>query len=210
MVELVSSYFPKLSEDQLDKLSALIPLYAEWNEQINVVSRKDIENLEERHILHSLLLAKFITFNANASVLDLGCGGGFPGIPLAILFPETQFFLIDARAKKIKVVEAIATELGLDNISYAHGRVEEIKGVKFDFVITRAVAKLEVLMSWCRKLISKKHSHPMPNGLIALKGGDLAEEIAALGKQDYVEEHKASKYFSEPFFEEKSIVYVQG
>ncbi len=210
MVELVSSYFPKLTDQQLEQLSALIPLYKEWNEQINVVSRKDIDNLEERHILHSLLIAKFIRFNANATILDLGCGGGFPGIPLAILFPDTQFFLIDARAKKIKVVEAIAKSLGLTNISYAHGRVEEIKGVKFDFVITRAVAKLEVLMTWCRKLISKSHKHPMPNGLIALKGGDLAEEIAALGKGDYVEEHKASKYFAEPFFEEKSVIYVQG
>ena len=206
-------YFPALTEDQVHLLHQLQPLYAEWNSKINVVSRQDVENLNERHVLHSLCIAHTFQFNPGAHVLDLGTGGGFPGIPLAIMFPETKFTLVDSIGKKIKVVEEVSAALGLTNIRAVNGRAESLKMAgKFDFVITRAVAQLTQLMDWCHFLISKKHTHAYPNGLIALKGGDIAGEVKALpGKSNkYVEVMPIREFIPLEFFTEKYVVYVQG
>jgi len=208
-ISLLLKYFPNLTENQKKQFTELLPLYVEWNSQINVISRKDIDNLMERHILHSLMIAKYISFVPKAEVLDLGCGGGFPGIPLAILFPETNWHLIDARSKKIIVVKAVIESLGLKNAKASHGRAEELKS-RYDFVVTRAVAKSEKLMEWSRKLIKEKQVHSIPNGLIALKGGNLKEELEQLPKWEYTEVHPASKYYEEEFFAEKNLVYIQG
>ncbi len=212
-MELIKKYFPNLSAEQLAQFEQLEPLYSEWNEKINVVSRQDIENLNERHVLHSLAIARIIGFSPEAHILDLGTGGGFPGIPLAILFPETQFTLVDATGKKIKVVQEVATALGLKNVTAIHSRVEDLKMLgQFDFVLTRGVASLDKLLIWARKFIKKKHQHALPNGIIALKGGDLRAEIKALpGKgKNYTDIFPIREFFSEEFFEEKSVVYVQG
>lgn len=208
-MDLIKQYFPHLQSEQLLQFEALVPLYEEWNAKINVVSRKDIENLAIRHILHSLLVPKFVSFKSGATILDLGCGGGFPGIPLAIFYPDVTFDLIDARSKKIIVVNAIKDELQLKNVKAIHGRAEELKS-RYDFVVTRAVAKADKLVLWSRKLIKHKQVHSMPNGIIALKGGNLKEELGLLEKWEYTELHPASKYFKEPFFEEKNLLYIQG
>lgn len=210
---LLQTYFPELNAEQLAQFQQLVPLYTEWNSRINVVSRQDIENLEERHILHSLAIAKVFRFKAGASVLDLGTGGGFPGIPLAICFPEVRFTLVDGTGKKIRVVQEIADALGLKNVTALHARVEELKMAgQFDFVVSRAVTSLSQLMDWSYKLLKKKHIHAYPNGVIALKGGDLRPEIKALpGKAEtYTEVFPISAFFKEPGFEEKFVVYVQG
>ncbi|MBK7937111.1 MAG: 16S rRNA (guanine(527)-N(7))-methyltransferase RsmG [Lewinellaceae bacterium] len=210
---LLQRYFPELTAEQLAQFQQLVPLYTEWNSRINVVSRQDIENLEERHILHSLAIAKVFRFKAGASVLDLGTGGGFPGIPLAICFPEVRFTLVDGTGKKIRVVQEIADALGLKNVTALHARVEELKMAgQFDFVVSRAVTSLGQLMDWSYKLLKKKHIHAYPNGVIALKGGDLRPEIKALpGKAEtYTEVFPISAFFKEPGFEEKFVVYVQG
>ncbi|MEZ4918821.1 MAG: 16S rRNA (guanine(527)-N(7))-methyltransferase RsmG [Saprospiraceae bacterium] len=212
-MELIKKYFPDLTEEMLDQLGQLPELYKEWNSKINVISRTDIENLEERHILHSLVIALIIDFKPGAKVLDLGTGGGFPGIPLAIIFPETKFRLIDGTGKKIRVVQEICAALGLTNVEATQIRAEELKPAKsFDFVVTRAVATLDKLLPWCQRLLHDKHSHIYPNGIFALKGGNLRAEIKSLpGKgSDYVEVFPISDFFEEEFFEEKSIVYVQG
>lgn len=212
-MELIQKYFPKLSAAQLAQFDQLEPLYREWNDKINVVSRQDIDNLNERHVLHSLAIARVIGFSPEANILDLGTGGGFPGIPLAIFFPETQFTLVDATGKKIKVVQEIATALGLKNVTAIHARVEDLKMLgQFDFVLTRGVATLDKLLIWARKFIKKKHQHALPNGIIALKGGDLRAEIKALpGKgKNYTDVFPIRDFFEEAFFEEKSVVYVQG
>jgi 16S rRNA (guanine527-N7)-methyltransferase len=202
-------YFPQLTEQQKARFDALGELYRTWNEQINVISRKDIDNLYERHVLHSLAIAKYVRFMPEGRVLDLGCGGGFPGIPLAIFFPETHFILVDSIGKKIKVAEAVAEALGLENVSFRHARAEDLSE-KVDFVVSRAVAELGQLVHWTRGLISAQQRHGIPNGLIALKGGGrLKEEVAALGKRAYVDVFPIRKYFGEPFFEEKFVVYVQ-
>lgn len=202
------SYFPDLSEVQQSQLALLGPLYREWNERINVISRKDIDHLYEHHILHALGIARVMRFLPGTSMLDLGTGGGIPGIPLAILFPETKFTLIDGTRKKITVVQEVAQALDLKNVVAYHQRAEELKG-KFDFVITRGVAPLDQLMQWCYSLISNQHRHALPNGLLALKGGDLRGEIKALPKGTYAEVFPLSSYFKEPYFEEKVVVYVQ-
>ena len=207
-MERILSYFPSLTEHQKWQLAALDDLYREWNEKINVISRKDIDNLYLHHVLHSLAIARFIQFSPGTKIVDLGTGGGFPGIPLAILFPECNFTLVDSIGKKITVVDAIATALDLKNVKAVHGRVEEMKD-KYDFVVTRAVARLEKLLPWARKVLSKKQSNPYPNGLIALKG-DLKEELAVLPKYEYREVVPISSYFQEPYFEEKYLLYVQG
>ncbi len=207
-MEIIREYFPQLTEKQAQQFSQLGDLYADWNSKINVISRKDIDNLYERHILHSLAIAKFIKFRTGSKIVDLGTGGGFPGIPLAILFPNVEFTLIDGTRKKITVVNAVAEAIGLDNAVGLQARAEELK-MRFDFVVTRAVATLDKLRPWSQRLIHQKDIHPVPNGLIALKGGRINAEIAALGKGTYVETYPLNDYFKEDFFEEKYLVYVQ-
>ena len=212
-MDLIKKYFPQLSPAQLEQFAQLEPLYREWNEKINVVSRQDIDNLNERHVLHSLAIARVIGFSPAAHLLDLGTGGGFPGIPLAIFFPETKFTLVDGTGKKIKVVQEVATALGLKNVTALHSRVEDLKmNGQFDFVLSRGVAPLDKLLVWGQKFLKKKHLHALPNGIIALKGGDLRPEIKALpGKGfSYTDVFPIREFFSEEFFEEKSVVYVQG
>lgn len=213
MIALIEKYFPNLTPEQHARFDQLEPLYKEWNEKINVISRQDIENLEERHVLHSLAIAKVIQFLPGSKVLDLGTGGGFPGIPLAILFPETQFVLVDGTGKKIRVVQEVANALGLDNVVAIHSRAEEIKmNASFDFVLSRGVATLDKLLVWSQRFLKKKHIHVLPNGVLALKGGNLSVEIRELpGKgQEYTEIYPIRNFFREAFFDEKSVVYAQG
>ncbi len=209
MTEILK-YFPKLTLEQQNQFAALLPLYSEWNEKINVVSRKDIENLNLHHVLHSLAISKITGFKDGSRVLDLGTGGGFPGIPLAILYPSVSFLLVDSTAKKIRVVQEVATALSLKNVEAQHIRVEDIKGVQFDFIVTRAVTSLDQLFRWSRRLIKTKHINALPNGILALKGGNIREEVKALGKGQYVEITNISKFFEEEYFEEKVVAYVQG
>lgn len=205
-MEVIKKYFPKLSEKQLVQFEQLGMLYPDWNDKINVISRKDIENLYVRHILHSLSIAKYITFQPGTSVMDLGTGGGFPAVPLAIMFPEVSFHAIDGTAKKIRVVQEISNEIGLTNIRASQLRAEENKE-KYDFVVTRAVAAMEKLIPWSERLIHKTHKNATPNGMIALKGTNVHEELRGVKK--YLEKVTLSQYFEEPFFEEKTLVYIQ-
>lgn len=207
-MQLIQSYFPKLSEQQIQQFEQLGPLYEEWNAMINVISRKDIENLYERHVLHSLAIIKFIRFRTGAEILDLGTGGGFPGIPLAIFFPNVQFTLIDGTKKKIKVVQEVIDALGLTNVKAQQIRAEELKA-RYDFVVSRAVAGIDKLAIWSDRLLKKQDKHAVPNGVIALKGGNLRQEMKALPKGSYSEICPLSDYFQEPFFKEKYLVYVQ-
>lgn len=212
-MNIIEKYFPDLSAEQRERFGRLSALYAEWNTRINVISRQDIDHLDEHHVLHSLAIAKIFQFNAGAHLLDLGTGGGFPGIPLAILLPEVQFTLVDGTGKKIKVVTEVTQALGLNNVDARHARAEELKMPgAFDFVLSRGVTTLDKLLVWSQKLLKRRHSHAYPNGIIALKGGNLRAEIDALpGRgRDYSEVFPISKYFSEPFFAEKMVVYVQG
>ncbi|MFZ1703766.1 MAG: 16S rRNA (guanine(527)-N(7))-methyltransferase RsmG [Saprospiraceae bacterium] len=208
MLNLIHSYFPNLTPEQKHQFGLLEALYKEWNDKINVISRKDIDNLYIHHVLHSLAIAKFVSFTPETKIFDLGTGGGFPGIPLAILFPECQFTLADGTLKKIKVVNEVIEGLQLKNAEGIAKRAEEVKG-KFDYVVTRAVAKIDVLIPWSRRLIHQKHKNLYPNGLIALKG-DLTEELKLLPKFEYREIIPISKYFVEPYFQEKFILYVQA
>ena len=202
---LVKKYFPEITEQQEAQFDQLLPLYKEWNEKINVVSRKDIENLMLHHVLHSLAIAKFLPFRPGTEVLDVGTGGGFPGIPLAILFPETQFLLVDSIGKKIKVVEGVAESLGLSNVQAKHMRAEDVDQ-DFEFIVSRAVTRLTPFYYWVKNKISPNHFHTQRNGLLLLKGGELTEEIAELGKKVKVTE--LTSYFNEDFFETKKLVYV--
>lgn len=204
-MELILHYFPNLSDTQKRQFEALYDLYTEWNAKINVISRKDIHNLYPHHILHSLGIAKAIQFKPGSRVMDLGTGGGFPGIPLAILFPEVQFHLVDSIRKKVRVAQEVATAIGLKNVSFRHARAEEEKQL-FDFVVSRAVMPLGDLVKICRKNISRKDQNALPNGLICLKGGELEEEIAPLRQQTTVFE--LSDSFKEEFFATKKVVYV--
>ncbi len=207
-LEQILKYFPKLSELQIQQLEQLGPLYQEWNQKINVISRKDIDQVYPHHILHAMAIAKFTPFKPGAQILDLGTGGGLPGIPLAILFPETQFHLIDGTRKKISVVQAIVEAIGLENVKAEHIRAEEVK-TKYDFVVCRAVASLDKLVDWSFPLISKKQQHGLPNGLITLKGGNLKAEEKLLPRGSYVDIVSVSRFFPMPYYEEKAIVYVQ-
>jgi len=208
-MDIVLKYFPDLSEEQIHQLSQLGALYADWNSKINVISRKDIENIYERHILHSMGLAKVFQFQDNSKIMDLGTGGGFPGIPLAILFPEVDFFLVDSIGKKVRVTQEVANAVGLQNVRTQQIRAEEIKE-KFDFVVTRAVAVMPKLVQWTRRVISDQHRHGTPNGIWALKGIDRAkEETKALGKGAYSEIYPMQDFFEEEFFETKCVVYTQ-
>jgi len=209
-MDILLHYFPNLPEDQLKQFEALEPLYRDWNAKINVISRKDIDNLYEHHILHSLAIPKVLHFEPGAEILDLGTGGGFPGIPLAIVFPEVQFTLIDGTRKKIKVVQEVAEALGLKNVTAKQERAEEMKNQRFDFVVSRAVAKLEQLIPWSNRLLKNKHQHALPNGLLTLKGGDIKAELAELPTHEYVEVFPLSDFFEESYYEEKYLIYVQG
>lgn len=208
-MDKIREYFPDLTPLQDQQLTQLGDLYREWNQKINVISRKDIDHLYLHHVLHSMAIAKVVTFKAGARVLDLGTGGGLPGIPLAILFPETKFVLIDGIRKKITVVNEICNSLGLKNVEALQQRSEERKGANFDYIVTRAVARLEKLIPTSFHLFTEEQKHALPNGLIALKGGNVKEEIKALGKGYYSEIYPMKEIFQEPFFDEKSIVYVQ-
>lgn len=212
-MDLITKYFPEINTEQQEQFAQLEPLYREWNEKINVISRQDIENLVERHVLHSLAIAKVIQFKSGSQLLDLGTGGGFPGIPLAILFPESKFVLVDGTGKKIRVVQEVAQAIGLKNVAAIHTRAEDLKMIgQFDFVISRAVTSLDKLLSWGQKFLKRKHSHVLPNGFLILKGGDLHGEILVLPGRgsEYTEIFPIDKFFREPFFEEKSVVYMQG
>lgn len=208
-MEVINQYFPHLTETQKATFIALGPAFKRWNEQINVVSRKDIDNLYLHHILHSLSIARYLEFMPDSQILDLGTGGGLPGIPLALLFPEVNFVLIDARAKKIKVVNELCRELNINNVHGVHARAEEFKG-QYDFVVSRAVAPLAKLIHWSNHLISKSQYHSVPNGLICLKGGtQLENEIKSMPQGSYYEKIPVSQWFAEPYFQEKFLVYVQ-
>ncbi|MBO4403549.1 MAG: 16S rRNA (guanine(527)-N(7))-methyltransferase RsmG [Bacteroidales bacterium] len=205
-MDIILKYFPTLSESQRSQLSALYPLYSEWNAKINVISRKDIENLYQNHVLHSLSIAKLIQFQAGSRVMDVGTGGGFPGIPLAIIFPDTQFLLVDSIGKKIKVVDTITGALGLKNVRTLHGRVESVSE-KFDFIVSRAVTDLPTFYQWVHKKIGKPVRNSLENGILYLKGGDLEKELKALPVKRYYE-YPISLWFNESYFQEKSIVHV--
>jgi 16S rRNA (guanine527-N7)-methyltransferase len=209
-MDILLKYFPELTTQQQQRFEQCFALYKEWNEKINVVSRKDIDSLFEKHILHSLAIAKFVQLRPNTHVLDIGTGGGFPGIPLSIYFPEVSFTLCDSIAKKITVAEAVAQGLMLDNTDFVIGRVEQLKE-EFDFIVSRAVAQCEQLYRWTQHYIKEESSNPKFNGYLLLKGGDLKEELKALkqlNKKLIIEEHPLNQWFDEPFFETKKLVYI--
>ena len=204
-MDIILKYFPNLSEVQQQQFAALYELYTDWNSKINVISRKDITNLYEHHVLHSLGIAKVMQFRPETTVMDLGTGGGFPGIPLAILFPETHFHLVDSIGTKVKVATEIANAIGLKNVTTRHCRAEEEKQL-FDFVVSRAVMPLADLLKIIRKNIKKEQHNALPNGLICLKGGELEREVMPVKHQTLMYDLK--DYFEEEFFETKKVVYV--
>ena len=204
-MQTILKYFPNLTEKQQAQFAQLYDLYTDWNSKINVISRKDIENLYEHHVLHSLGIAKVIRFTPGSRILDIGTGGGFPGIPLAIMFPEVQFHLVDSIGKKIRVATEVAQSIGLENVTLRHCRCEEEKGL-FDFAVSRAVMPLEDLLKICRKNIAKEQRNSYPNGLFCLKGGELQHETRAY--KHIVEMTSLKDYFREPYFAEKKVVYV--
>lgn len=203
-MELIEKYFPEISGEQREQFAALQELYKDWNLKINVVSRKDIDELYLRHVLHSLGIAKIQRFNPGAQIIDVGTGGGFPGIPLAILFPETKFHLVDSIGKKIKVVQEVAEGLQLKNVKTTNARVEEVKG-QYDFIISRAVAAMPTFVHWVKGKIAKTSTHELKNGILYLKGGDLTEEL-----ENYktAQIFPLSQYFEEEFYETKKVVYL--
>lgn len=204
-MELILKYFPNLTDEQKRQFAALYDLYIDWNAKINVISRKDIENLYEHHVLHSLGIAKIINFRAGSSIMDLGTGGGFPGIPLAILFPECKFHLVDSIGKKVRVATEVANAIGLKNTTFRHARAQEEKAL-FDFVVSRAVMPLTNLIDIIKKNIAKEQHNALPNGLICLKGGELERETMPVKNKTMISD--LNRYFKEPFFETKKVVYV--
>ncbi len=206
-VDIIYQHFPHLSERQRQQFDALGQLYPHWNAQINVISRKDIERLYLHHVLHSLGIANVLRFKAGTRVLDVGTGGGFPGIPLAILFPEVSFDLVDSIGKKIKVVREVASAIGLENVDAYHIRAEQIDG-KYDFVVSRAVTRLAQFYPWIHNKFLKQDKNALPNGLLYLKGGDLTEEIREAKLKATI--HPLSDFYSDDFFQTKYVVYVQG
>ncbi len=211
---IIHKYFPRLTSAQTHQLSQLGPIYSEWNEKINVISRQDIENLYERHVLHSLAIAMIIDFKPGTVILDAGTGGGFPGIPLAIMFPRCHFHLVDSTAKKLLVVEKVASGIGLTNITTEHCRLEH-HHAKYDFVISRAVASLDDMVRWVWKNIKKEEMNDLKNGILYLKGGDIHEEIKSMEavnrgirKAGNYTIYQLSEYFSEPFFSTKSLIHL--
>ena len=207
-MEYVLKYFSDFTNEQLEQLKLLKDLYAEWNEKINVISRKDIEHLYLKHVLHSLGIAAAFEFAEGSSIIDIGTGGGFPGIPLAIYFPKVQFHLVDSIGKKLKVVEAIVQAAELKNVTVQHIRAEEIKNQKFDFVVSRAVAPLKELWKWGKPLLHKNYKNQLANGLICLKGGDLAQEIFESGLRPM--QMPLDKIFKEEYFKEKYMLYMKS
>ena len=205
-MDIILKYFPHLTQDQISKFQSLNELYHDWNAKINVISRKDIDNLYEHHVLHSLGIAELIRFKPGTKVMDLGTGGGFPGIPLAIMFPESSFHLVDSIGKKVKVCQEVANALSLQNVTTQWSRAEEIKDT-YHFVVSRAVMPLADLVKIIRKNISKEQINALPNGIICLKGGELENETLPLKKQTQI--YPLSDYFEEPFFETKKVVYTQ-
>ena len=203
-MDIILKYFPDLLEKQIKQFSQLQELYNEWNSQINVISRKDMENLYLKHVLHSLAIAKVVSFADGTKVLDVGTGGGFPGVRLAILFPNVDFLLVDSIGKKIKVVNEVANSIGLKNLRAEHKRAEQVNG-QFDFVVSRAVTKMKVFHQWVRKRISTKQKNTFFNGILYLKGGDLTEELKGIKN---VELYNIPDFFEEEFFETKKIVYI--
>ena len=204
-MEIINKYFPNLTEQQRERFAALDELYRDWNSKINVISRKDIDNLYEHHILHSLGIAEIINFKPGTRIMDLGTGGGFPGIPLAIMFPEVQFHLVDSIGKKIRVCDEVRNALGLTNVTTEWTRGENIKE-KYDFVVSRAVMPLTDLVKLIRKTVSRTSNNAMPNGLICLKGGELEHEVMPMKSQTLITD--LSDYFEEEFFQTKKVVYV--
>ena len=204
-MEIIQKYFKNLTETQVEQFAQLEALYNDWNAKINVISRKDIQNLYEHHVLHSLGIAKVVNFKDGTTVMDLGTGGGFPGIPLAILFPEVQFHLVDSIGKKVRVAQEVATAIGLKNVKFSHARAEEVKE-QYDFVVTRAVMPMVDLMKVARKNIKKEQHNALPNGIIALKGGELNGEIASMKNIATVWE--LSDVFKEEYFQTKKVVHV--
>lgn len=207
MIEIIKKYFPQLTPKQEEQFAALDALYHDWNAKINVISRKDIDNLYEHHILHSLAIAKYINFREGTNVLDFGTGGGFPGIPLAIFFPEANFKLIDGTGKKVRVAQEVADAIGLENVLPSHLRGEEEKG-KFDFIVSRAVMPLPDLMKIVKKNIASDQHNILPNGVIVLKGGNLDEELKPY--KNIAEKTELSQWFDEEWFKEKYLIYVPG
>ena len=207
MIEIIKKYFPQLTPKQEEQFVALDALYHDWNAKINVISRKDIDNLYEHHILHSLAIAKYINFREGTNVLDFGTGGGFPGVPLAIFFPEANFKLIDGTGKKVRVAQEVADAIGLENVLPSHLRGEEEKG-KFDFIVSRAVMPLPDLMKIVKKNIASDQHNVLPNGVIVLKGGNLDEELKPY--KTIAEKTELSQWFDEEWFKEKYLIYVPG
>ena len=204
-MDTIKKYFPNLTEKQIEQYTALYDLYYDWNNKINVISRKDIENLYLHHVLHSLAIAKTITFRPGTTIMDMGCGGGFPGIPLAIMFPDAEFHLVDSIGKKVRVASEIASAIGLKNVTATHSRAQEIKE-KYNFVVSRAVMQLPELVKICRKNIGKEQLNALPNGIICLKGGNIQAEVQQY--KNIIEIMPLENIFEEEFFKDKKVVYL--